>query len=454
MMARINAQRHLLALVPFVAGRRHRQRATASASKSTAAPAGRRPGIVTGFIGEIFGAVQAVKVATAETAVIAAFRRAERRAPQGAALQDGCSTRSCTRIFRNAANLGTGVDPASWPGRRMRAGTFTVGDFALFVFCLEGVSELTTFAGLLVARYKQIGVSVERMDRLMEGARPRRWSSFSPIYLEGRLPEVPCPARSRGDRLDALEARGLTYHYPARRTASPASICACGGRLVHRHHRAHRLGQDHAAARAAGPAAARRGRDPLERRGWCDDAGRLLRAAAQRLHRPGAAPVQRLACATTSCWACRAAMRTACSGALRWPCWKRTWQSWRTAWRRSSAPRGSSSPAGRSSAAPPRACSCATPELLVFDDLSSALDVETETHPLGARLCEPGATCLVVSHRRAALRRADQIIVLKDGRCRRRGQARRPAATCEEMRQLWHGAEIGRALTQAEGKES
>ena len=53
------------------------------------------------------------------------------------------------------------------------------------------------------------------------------------------------------------------------------------------------------------------------------------------------------------------------------------------------------------------------PELLVFDDLSSALDVETELAALGAasptRARRP---CLVVSHRRVALRRADQIVVL------------------------------------------
>ncbi len=57
-----------------------------------------------------------------------------------------------------------------------------------------------------------------------------------------------------------------------------------------------------------------------------------------------------------------------------------------------------------------------TPELLVFDDLSSALDVETE-HKLWERVfAREGATCLVVSHRKAALRQADHIIVMKDGR--------------------------------------
>src|SRR5205823_5229053 len=51
------------------------------------------------------------------------------------------------------------------------------------------------------------------------------------------------------------------------------------------------------------------------------------------------------------------------------------------------------------------------PELLVVDDLSSALDVETELQ-LWERLAEAGAhAVLAVSHRRVALRRADQIVV-------------------------------------------
>jgi len=73
----------------------------------------------------------------------------------------------------------------------------------------------------------------------------------------------------------------------------------------------------------------------------------------------------------------------------------------------------------------------------VCDDLSSALDVETEATLWQRVLDEGDRTVLAVSHRRAVLQRADQVVVLRAGEVEDIGTLAELLDRCDEMQRLW-----------------
>jgi ATP-binding cassette subfamily B protein len=78
------------------------------------------------------------------------------------------------------------------------------------------------------------------------------------------------------------------------------------------------------------------------------------------------------------------------------------------------------------------------PQLLILDDISSALDVDTERvlwDRLFSRVLRP--TCLIVSHRRSVLQRADMVVVMKDGKVEDSGSLDDLLQRCLEMQYLW-----------------
>src|SRR5205823_13585891 len=78
-------------------------------------------------------------------------------------------------------------------------------------------------------------------------------------------------------------------------------------------------------------------------------------------------------------------------------------------------------------------------DLLVIDDLSSALDVTTENLLWQRLMSETDTTYLVVSHRPAALRRADTVILLDNGRVADRGSLEELLDRSALMCDLWDG---------------
>jgi ATP-binding cassette subfamily B protein len=364
---------------------------------------------VTGAIGEIFASAQAIQVAGAEARVAAHLARLNGQRER-AALRDRWQSLWLDAVFQSAAGLGAGLVLLVAAGR-MRSGAFSVGDFAIFSSYLMEVVSFTGFVGYLIGAYRQTRVNFSRMAALLQGAPAEGLVAPQPLRLAGEEP-APTVTPRRPEPLERLEVRGLTCLHPESGrgirdvsfTLRRGSLTVVTGRVGSGKTTLLRallglLETQGGEVRWNGvpvteparfflpPRAAYTAQVPALLSGTLRenillgepaDAGRLGRAVHQ------AALERDLALFPDGLETEVGVRGLKLSGG----------QIQRTAEARMFV---------------------REPELLVFDDLSSALDVETE-RLLWERALGQGATCLVVSHRPAVLSRADQIIVLDDGR--------------------------------------
>ncbi len=389
---------------------------------------------VTGFVGETFGAVQAIKLFRAEERVMARFEGLN-RIRHRAAMRDTVLTEVLRGINRNMSTIGIALVLIFGAGQ-LTDESMSLGELTVFLTYLPRLTDYMAFIGDIIAQHRRTGVAFERIRALAVDARDDDLLNRVPVSLQGEVPEVPGP-KMESETFERLSVRGLSHRFPDNEEGledvdfeiGRGSFTVITGKIG--------SGKSTLVRALLGLVPAT---------GEIRWNGKLVEDPASFFVPPRSAytaQVPRLFSESLADnialgqRATRERLREAVQLAVLDPDLERMEQGLETL----VGARGVKLSGGQVQRSAAARMLATEAELLVFDDLSSALDLLTESE-LWRRLFEQRqATCLVVSHRRAALERADQILVMDRGRVIARGRLRELLEQSALMRDLWETGE-------------
>ncbi len=389
-------------------------------------------GRVTDFIGETFQAVASVQASGREDALVRAFaRRGDVR--REAAVRDALLAELFKNVNDNMVHLATGVILLVGAGA-MQRGTFTVGDFALFVTFLPRLTATVSFLGSMLVQHKRTGVAFDRLDALLAGAGPEVVVADAALHLHGDPPPFDDP-RPVAEPLREIRVEDLTVHHVdgvtavvgASFTLERGSFTVVTGRVG--------SGKSTLVKATIGLLPVVSGRVTWNGVDVADPASFFV---PPRSAYTGQVPRLFSDTLRENLVLGRRDGDGHLPGALRLAVLEHDLERLDRGIDTEVGTRGVKLSGGQVQRSAAARMFLRDADLLVFDDLSSALDVETERE-LWARLFAErrDVTCLVVSHRRAALERADQVLVMDGGRIVARGTLAEVYAAAPVMAELW-----------------
>ena len=389
-------------------------------------------GRITSFIGEVFGGVQAVKVASAEEDVIRHFDELneERR---GVAVKDALFGEIFRSVNANMVNVGIGLILLI-VAEKMRANTFTAGDLALFVTYLGRLSWNMFFFGDVIAQHKRAGVSFERLGQLTPLAPSDVSVVGNPLYMQSDAPEVPIRQKRRNDKFRVLSTRELTYRYPSTgRGIEDVSLEVRRGEFV--------VVTGKIGSGKTTLLRALLGLVEVERGEMLWNGAKVIDPAAfmtpPRVAYTSQAPRLFSDTLRLNILMGQQEMKDVVGDAVNLAVMEPDVARLEDGLETKVGPRGVKLSGGQVQRSAAARMFVRDAELLIIDDLSSALDVETEALLWDRLFSQREASCLVASHRRAALRRADRIILMEEGNVDAVGTLDQLLDVSGTMRELW-----------------
>lgn len=407
-------------------------RATRAKTESYRRSTRKATGEISEAIGEIFSAVQAIKVAHAEKHVINYFQllNENRRL---VALKERLFNETQNALFGGTVDLSTGII-LLLASQTFQTNSFTVGDFALFVYYLAWIMAFTNQLGTLLVRFKQVGVSFERLTELLQGAPPAELVQPAPKYLQKELPAVSSTPQVENGHLTKLEVSDLSYHFPDTESGIEGiNLCLERGTLTVI---TGQIGSGKTTLLRVLLGLLPKDRGRIYWNGMLVETPTTFFKPPRSAYAPQSPKLFSDSLRDNILLGLPEAV-VGLSSAIKVAVLEQDIQQLDNGLETEVGPRGMRLSGGQVQRAAAARMLVRNAQLLIFDDLSSALDVDTERLFWRRLLERDGQTCLAVSHRAIALQHADQIIVLKDGKVAAQGRLGYLLDTCEEMQRLW-----------------